>query len=287
MTEAPTLTIGELAERSGIAAGTLRMWEARHGFPRPQRLPSGHRRYSVEDAALIRQVVRERSAGLSLAAAIERALALAERPPASIVAGLRRRWPDLHVRRVAKRGLTVISFAIEDEYRLSSERGLLVGSFQRPVFYRASAGRWRELARQADASLVLAEFRARDRSRAAPAEVRIAPDDAVAREWAVICDAPGFAACLCGVESAENPPASDSARSFYSIWSFQPVVVRAAAELAIEIAAARAPAAAAAARRAISHEPGAGAPEQAIATSERMVGYLARRLSGLTRDGRR
>ena len=31
--------------RTGIATGTLRMWEQRHGFPVPERSPSGHRRY--------------------------------------------------------------------------------------------------------------------------------------------------------------------------------------------------------------------------------------------------
>jgi hypothetical protein len=64
-----TLTIGELAERTGVAAGTLRMWERRYGFPRPRRSSSGHRRYSSADATLVERVLRHRAAGLSLAAA--------------------------------------------------------------------------------------------------------------------------------------------------------------------------------------------------------------------------
>ncbi len=44
-----TLTIGALAERTGMQPATLRMWEQRHGFPRAQRLPSGHRRYPVAE----------------------------------------------------------------------------------------------------------------------------------------------------------------------------------------------------------------------------------------------
>jgi DICT domain-containing protein len=278
MAEVTTLTIGELAELSGVAAGTLRMWESRHGFPRPQRLPSGHRRYRAADVDLIRQVVRERATGLSLRAAVERVLSSAVGPPSSIFAGLRRRWPELRVHRLDKRGLTAVSVAIEDEYRLSAERGLIVGSFQRASFYRAVAGRWRELARQADASFVLAQFRGRGQRDAPPQEVAIGSRDALAREWAVVCDAPGFAACACGLEAAESPR-PDPARRFDAIWSFDPMVVRAAAEIAIEIAAGREPRIERSARTAISHEPGAGAPEQAIATSERMVGYLARRLS--------
>ena len=45
----PSLTIGELAERTGLSPTTLRMWEQRHGFPTPVRLPSGHRRYEESD----------------------------------------------------------------------------------------------------------------------------------------------------------------------------------------------------------------------------------------------
>ena len=39
------LKIGELAEQVGVRPATLREWERRHGFPTPERLLSGHRRY--------------------------------------------------------------------------------------------------------------------------------------------------------------------------------------------------------------------------------------------------
>ena len=66
------LTIREIAARSGVPAGTLRMWEERYGFPKPQRLPSGHRRFTQDHADQVRAVVAAREAGLSLPAAIER-----------------------------------------------------------------------------------------------------------------------------------------------------------------------------------------------------------------------
>src|SRR3954449_2273858 len=66
------LTIREVAARSGIPAGTLRMWEERYGFPKPQRLPSGHRRFTSDQIEQVRAVVAARDAGLSLPAAIER-----------------------------------------------------------------------------------------------------------------------------------------------------------------------------------------------------------------------
>ena len=57
------LTIGELAERTGVQPGTLRMWESRHGFPRAERLPSGHRRYPEGEVERVLEVVRARDGG--------------------------------------------------------------------------------------------------------------------------------------------------------------------------------------------------------------------------------
>ncbi len=40
--------MGAVTKRTGIGEHTLRAWERRFGFPRPHRLPSGHRRYTPE-----------------------------------------------------------------------------------------------------------------------------------------------------------------------------------------------------------------------------------------------
>ena len=58
------LTIGDLAERTGLSPAVLRMWESRHGFPTPRRLESGHRRYNEGDVVLIEQVLRRRQSGI-------------------------------------------------------------------------------------------------------------------------------------------------------------------------------------------------------------------------------
>ncbi|MGZ4193006.1 MAG: MerR family DNA-binding transcriptional regulator, partial [Solirubrobacteraceae bacterium] len=52
----PELTTAQLAQRTGLSAGTLRMWETRHGFPDPFRLPGGHRRYAAGDVEQVREV---------------------------------------------------------------------------------------------------------------------------------------------------------------------------------------------------------------------------------------
>src|ERR687898_2739632 len=67
------LPIKQVAERTGIAAGTIRMWEQRYGFPEPARTASGYRMYTDEDVDALRRVSTLRDAGLSVPAALERA----------------------------------------------------------------------------------------------------------------------------------------------------------------------------------------------------------------------
>ena len=58
-----SLSIGDVAERTGVAVPTLRMWEQRHGFPQAERLPSGHRRYRAEDVDMFLLEVYNRLQG--------------------------------------------------------------------------------------------------------------------------------------------------------------------------------------------------------------------------------
>src|SRR5689334_21642288 len=67
------LSIKEVSERTGVGAGTVRMWEQRHGFPVPELTASGYRRYRGEVFDSLRRVVQLREGGLSMPAAIERA----------------------------------------------------------------------------------------------------------------------------------------------------------------------------------------------------------------------
>jgi len=57
------VSIGALAEATGIAPATLRIWERRYGSPRARRLPSGHRRYPVEEITRLRRVVEAMARG--------------------------------------------------------------------------------------------------------------------------------------------------------------------------------------------------------------------------------
>ena len=70
------LAIKDVAERTGIAPGTIRMWEQRYGFPSPDRTASGYRRYTDDDVEALRRVASYRRLGLSIPAAIDRVRAV-------------------------------------------------------------------------------------------------------------------------------------------------------------------------------------------------------------------
>jgi DICT domain-containing protein len=230
------LTIGDLVARTGVSEGTLRMWERRHGFPSPERLPSGHRRYRESDAELVLQVMRERAAGLSLAAAISRARESADDSEPSLFAGLRRRRPELQAIAIRKPHLLALSRAIEDESCARAERALLFGSFQHERFYRQSEHRWRELARTAELAVVFADFARARRPARGPIELPIDSAAPLNREWAIVCEAPGHAVCLTGVELPATRRQRDQARVFDVIWSVEPDVVRTATEICLGLA---------------------------------------------------
>src|SRR4051812_46463721 len=116
------LTIGAVAEQTGVSVAVLRSWEQRHGFPAPMRLASGHRRYTLEQVEEVRRVLRDRNAGMSLDAAIAGVAGRAARVEPSIFAGLRRTWGELPVHELSKRAMLAVSRAIEDECCAQADR---------------------------------------------------------------------------------------------------------------------------------------------------------------------
>ncbi len=233
----PGLTPGELARRTGVSPAVLRMWESRHGFPEPHRLPSGHRRYADADVALISQILRRKSAGIRLEIAI--AEALASRPPESpsIFAGLRRRHPGLAPHRLRKSTLIALSWAIEDECCALADSPILFGGFQRSEFYLPAAARWRELNRVARCAVVFANhWPDATLDARGPVQVTLGADAPMRREWAVVCDALDSTACLAAWELPGQTQVPDRQRIFEAVWTIDPVAVRDAAVIAAGIA---------------------------------------------------
>jgi MerR family transcriptional regulator, light-induced transcriptional regulator len=65
-----TYRIHIAAELSGVRVELIRAWERRHGFPRPQRTPSGYRVYTERDVALLRRMKQLTEEGVSISEAV-------------------------------------------------------------------------------------------------------------------------------------------------------------------------------------------------------------------------
>jgi MerR family transcriptional regulator, light-induced transcriptional regulator len=233
------LAIKDVAEQTGVAAGTIRMWEQRFGFPEPGRTASGYRVYSEDDVAAIKRVVAYRDRGLSVPAALERARALegtTDRP--SIFAALVASDVPVRPQPLRRPTLIALSRAIEEEAIARAAGPVVIAAFQSERNYRAVEHRYRRLARVADAVGVFATFDAPQiTGEDEPAEIPVGTTDALGHEWAVIIDAPGFSACLVGWEKPE--PGAE--RIFEAVWTMEPAVVRRAAQVGASLAAREAP----------------------------------------------
>ncbi len=269
------LTIGELSARTGLTPEVLRMWEARHGFPVPVRLPSGHRRYAEDDVSAVSRVLRLREGGLRLDQAIAQVRVADETvTEGSLYADLRHRFPQLESYTLKKQTLLALSWAIEDECVALARRPLLFGAFQKQEYYEHADARWRELARVSRGTLVAADFAATS-DESLPAKLALPVDSPMLREWIVLCDDPGLTAVLVAWEIPGQEHQADSARMFEAIWSLEPEIVRRASSTAFSIARAAGSGAAAAADAGLASAPMPAPPTQRVATAvfNRMVAY--------------
>ena len=273
------LSTAQVVARTGVPEGTLRMWERRHGFPAPRRLPGGHRRYSQADVQLIRRVARDRAAGITLARAITRATEVPPIAQLSPFAALRREHPELEARSVRKPILIALTHAIEDESLARAERSLIFASFQSERFYRQSEDRWRQLSRGAELAVAFAHFPEVRTPRGGPIELPVTPDSPIGNEWTVVIWAPNHAACLA---AWEPPPRRDgeshTPRSFEAVWSLEPRIVHRAATVCADIASASLGTLTDAFRAHLEADPGPPPADQlraAAAISSRMLSYLS------------
>lgn len=284
---APAFSIGDLAERTGVAAGTLRIWETRHGFPVPQRLASGHRRYADADVAAVQQVVRLRDSGVRLEAAIAQVRSWGELPAAgapqadSVFAWLRQTHPALQPSRLTKRTLLAMSWAIEDELSAQAKPVHLFGAFQQARNFESARARWSDLARHTSSTFVFADFDALRGTGTDLVEVPIATDSPMTREWTVVCDSAHLAVALTAWELPGQAAVRDDDRVFEALWTVEPGPVRVAARVCAALAINGGATGAEAVARDLSGPP-LGAPDLAAITSlvNRLVAYVDRAVSG-------
>ncbi len=239
------LSIGDLAELTGVSAATLRVWESRHGFPVPHRRESGHRRYDDEHVAVIRDVVRRRDDGVRLDVAIEQAVAarrptLVDAPGApSVYARLRHTHPGLTPQRLTKRTLLALSWAIEDEFSSRVQHAHLFGAFQRTHHFESAEPRWSDLARTMDSTFVFADFEptgTSDQAPGTPVPVALPSHHPMAREWAVVCDGDELPVALTAWEIPGQAGVRDGDRVFESVWTVERDAVREAARVCAHVA---------------------------------------------------
>lgn len=271
------LTIGELASRTGVPTATLRSWETRYGFPRPERLAGGHRRYAESDVDAVAQVLRRRQDGVALKAAI-RGVSPDPYPSRSVFAELRKRHPELAPQVLTKASLVALSHAIEDECCARAAQPVLFGAFQREAHLRPSRERWVELARTARSAVAFAEP-AGDRGAHAEGrlvEVALPADAPLAREWVVVCDAVDLPACLAAVQLPGQGTVPERSRRFEMLWSVDPHVVRDASRVAQALAEEYAPDRAPATEDAPDDDPPPASRDLARGADlfNRMIGYL-------------
>src|SRR5690242_16774477 len=155
--DAADLTIGDVVDRTGIPASTLRMWEARYGFPEPRRSGGTHRRYTEEDCRAIQEVRRARERGLAMSDAVAAGLAALRGAQDSLFNGLRLRHPDLPVLVLPQAFMLALSTALETTAHEHPD-GILVGAFQSTSAYELAESRWTGLATTAHTVLAFADF---------------------------------------------------------------------------------------------------------------------------------
>jgi MerR family transcriptional regulator, light-induced transcriptional regulator len=277
-----TLSIGELASRTGLTPAVLRTWEARHGFPVPTRAASGHRWYRESDVDLVQRVVHRQRAGVRLEAAIREVTAYASAPTLSLFAMLRGDHPHLAPQRLHKPTLLGLSRAIEDEYLASGEPGVVCGSFQRDRFYQASRDRWSELARRSRWSLVFADFPdLRGPEPDGPARVPLSREAPMRREWAVVAETSRLGVCLAGWETPDQDDVPDRHRTFEVVWTIDPHATRQALRTCAEVASAAGLAQAPDLLRGLDERPVVAQtdPTRASALFNRAIGYVDRAIS--------
>lgn len=210
----------------------IRTWEARHGFPRSVRMPSGHRRYDPDTVELIKRVRAAQASGLRLDQAIQRNRGgAAQQDVDSIFATLKERHPSMVGQRLSKRILTRLSAAIEDECRARAGRSLMVGCFQQQRFFEQVAPRWEELSRVAEVALVMADFESHD-DQASPARVSLPPTSPILSEWILVFESAPLTAVLAAWEVPGQKVMADRDRMFESIWTTDGAITREALSLA-------------------------------------------------------
>lgn len=160
--------------------------------------------------------------------------------PTSILEDLLQALPDLRPQLYFKSSLTALSHAMEDQILAGLDRPLVIASFQRERFYRQEAHRYLRISERTDQVYVLAAPETDFTNRSDQYEtIAFKPTDPLVHEWHLVVLGKQYAACLICRERQMLPAtaestiqaATDQARRFEGLWTFERRIVCKAAEL--------------------------------------------------------
>jgi DICT domain-containing protein/signal transduction histidine kinase len=160
----------------------------------------------------------------------------------SILEDLLKTLPNLRPQLYFKSSLTALSHAMEDQVLAGLDNSIVIASFQRERFYRQEARRYLRIAERTDQVYVLSAPETEFTNQSGSYEtIAFDPNDALAQEWHLVILNPRFAACLICRErqlppsqNTRLPAATDQARRFEGIWTFERSVVVRAAEMLLD-----------------------------------------------------
>lgn len=160
----------------------------------------------------------------------------------SILEDLLQTLPELRTQLYFKSSLTALSHAMEDQVLAGVGSSLVIASFQRERFYRQEAHRYLRISERADQVYVLAAPETDFTNRSDQYEtIAFTPTDALAQEWHLVVIGARYAACLIcrekqlPVSQADSTQlATDQARRFEGIWTFDRKTVCVAAALLLD-----------------------------------------------------
>lgn len=158
----------------------------------------------------------------------------------SVLEDLLQAMPELRSQIYFKPSLTALSHAMEDQVLASSEKPLVIASFQRERFYRQEAHRYRRISNRTDQVYILAAPET-DFANASQVYETIAfnPSDRLSEEWHLVVISEQYTSCLICQEKnlpisgqpKNQAPTMDQSRRFEGIWTFDRCVTCTAAEL--------------------------------------------------------
>lgn len=150
-------------------------------------------------------------------------------------------FPDWRPQMYFKSSLTALSHAMEDQVLASSEKPLIIASFQNERFYRQEAHRYRRIGAKSDHVYVLAAPETEFKNNSGIYEtIAFSPKDTLSEEWHLIVIGENYSSCLICQEKtnfSQNTPtemAMDNSRRFEGVWTFERDVTQKAAKIMLD-----------------------------------------------------